>query len=444
MTKKIILCIDDEATILNSLKTELKGIFSKDYLIEVAENGLDALELVDELIAEKYEISLVISDYLMPQMKGDEVLKQIHLKSPKTIKIMLTGQATIEGVANAIKYARLYRYISKPWQQEDFKLTVTEAVSRYLQDQNLEEKNASLEKLTIQQAELIQKLHSNEIHLQKALETELMLKEITSRFVPNEFLALLGCNNLVDIRLGDAKQREMSVLFCDIRDFTELSERLTPVENFRFINSYLTHMEPLISQHQGFIDKYIGDAIMALFNSSAEDAVNAGIAMLRKLEVYNCYRQNSHFCPISIGIGINTGSLILGTVGGEKRMDGTVIGDAVNLSARMESLTKNYKVSLLITHHTFLALKNPNDYSIRMIDLVKVKGKHELITVYEVFDADPENIKAGKLATLDLFNRALDLYHQHSFEQARALFSQCVAQNPHDNVSQIYLTRIPQ
>jgi hypothetical protein len=209
---------------------------------------------------------------------------------------MLTGQATIEGVANAIKNAQLYRYMSKSWQEEDFKLTVTEAVSRYLQDQHLEEKNAQLEKLVLQQAELIEKLHSNEIHLQKSLETELKLKEIASRFVPNEFLALLGYKNLIDIRLGDAKQQDMSVLFCDIRDFTQLSENMTPTESFVFINDYLSHMEPMISQHHGFIDKYIGDAIMALFSRSADDAVNAGIAMLKCLETYNDFRKTAITC----------------------------------------------------------------------------------------------------------------------------------------------------
>jgi class 3 adenylate cyclase len=319
---------------------------------------------------------------------------------------------------------------------------VTEAVSRYLQDQNLEEKNAQLEKLTLQQAELIEKLHSNEIHLQKSLETELKLKEIASRFVPNEFLALLGYKNLIDIRLGDAKQQDMSVLFCDIRDFTQLSENMTPTESFVFINNYLSHMEPLISQHHGFIDKYIGDAIMALFSRSADDAVNAGITMLKCLEIYNNYRKNSNSPPIKVGIGINTGSLILGTVGGQKRMDGTVMSDSVNLAARTESLTKDYKVSLLITHHTLNALNNPVNYAIRMIDLVNVKGKNEIITIYEVFDADPENIKAAKFATLNLFNRALALYNEQNFEQAQVLFNQCLENNPQDSVSQLFLSRI--
>ncbi len=440
MSKKIILCIDDESTILNSLKAELKSIFPKDYLIEVAESGSDALELVNELLADNYQICLVISDYLMPQMKGDEVLKHIHSKSPKTIKIMLTGQATIEGVANAIKDARLYRYMAKPWQQEDLKLTVTEAVDRYAQDLQLEEKNAALEKLSSQQAELIEKLRLNEIQLKTALEEELKLKEITSRFVPNEFLALLGCKNLVDIRLGDANQQEMTVLFCDIRGFTQLSENMTPSESFKFINEYLSYMEPLISEHQGFVDKYIGDAIMALF-ADADDAVTAGIAMLKSLENYNRTRKKEQQEPIYVGIGINTGLLILGTVGGEKRMDGTVISDAVNLSSRIEDLTKNYKVPLLITHHTFMALRHPENYAIRMVDSIKVKGKDELITVYEVFDADPEELKKAKLATLDSFNRAMSFYNAKNFEQAQLLFIQCLASNPHDTVSKIYLTR---
>lgn len=302
--------------------------------------------------------------------------------------------------------------------------------------------NASLKNLNTQQAELIEKLRQNKELLQNSLNTELKLKEIASRFVPNEFLSLLGCNNLIDINLGDTKQQIMSVMFCDIRDFTRLSESMTPSENFTFISSYLFQMEPVISKHQGFIDKYIGDGIMALFSGSANDAVNAGIAMLKHLEVYNDYRNNSSYQSIKIGIGINTGLLILGTVGTEKRMDGTVISDAVNLSARIETLTKDYGTPLLISHHTYASLAEPENYAIRMIDLVKVKGKEELVTVYEVFDADPEPIKAAKLSTLEHFTNAISAYNKKEFEQARLLFNHCLAINPGDNVCQIYLSRL--
>ncbi len=308
--------------------------------------------------------------------------------------------------------------------------------------EQLETYNASLEKLNVQQAELIEKLRQHEELLQNSLATELKLKEIASRFVPNEFLALLGRNNLIDINLGDAKQQVMSVMFCDIRDFTRLSENMTPSENFMFISSYLFQMEPVISEHQGFIDKYIGDAIMALFSGSANDAVNAGIAMLKRLEIYNSYRENSGCQAIKIGIGINTGLLILGTVGTEKRMDGTVISDAVNLSARIETLTKDYSTPLLISHHTYATLIKPENYAIRIIDLVTVKGKEELVTVYEVFDADPEPIKAAKLFTLEQFNNAISAYNNREFDKARLLFDHCLTINPDDNVCQIYLNRL--
>jgi len=587
MKQQVIVCVDDDNTVLKSLKAELQEAVGNAYLIEIAEGGEEALELIEELLSDGYEVPLIISDHIMPEMKGDELLKQVHILSPKTIKIMLTGQADIEAVGNAIKNANLYRYISKPWQQEDLSLTVKEAVNSYLQNKllaaqntQLQQMNEELAELNRAQALLINQLHENEnrltqfleampigvgvldaqgkvyyinkkakeifnkgvvsniaaeqlsevyqlyqagtlqhcpvenlpvmgalrgetsvaddlevrygnkvipleIHatpiydkhdqivyaintlqditdrkkaeadrknfitelfqvncnLELALETELKITNATSRFVPNEFLAFLGCDSIVDVKLGDAVELEMSILFSDIRDFTTLSEQMTPEENFKFINSYLSYMEPLIVENQGFIDKYIGDAIMALFSEGADDAVKAGIAMLHTLAEYNRERASAGDVPIQIGVGINTGSLILGIVGGCNRMDGTVISDAVNLASRIESLTKNYGVSLLITQHTFDRLTNPADYAIRVIDRVQVKGKSEWVTVYEVFDADLPEVKAGKLTTLPVFAEALSLYNLNNFREAGGLFADCFGQNPGDRVARIYLER---
>src|SRR5919199_2995380 len=158
MTKQVIICVDDETTVLRSLKTELKEALGKDYLIEIAESGEYALELIEELLEDGYEIPLIISDYIMPDMKGDDLLKRVHLLSPKTLKVMLTGQADLEAVGNAIKYAKLYRYIAKPWQSEDLRLTVTEAIHRYLQDKKLALKTAKLQQSNLEQAALIAKL----------------------------------------------------------------------------------------------------------------------------------------------------------------------------------------------------------------------------------------------------------------------------------------------
>ncbi|MEG5160617.1 PAS domain S-box protein, partial [Microcoleus sp. AT3-A2] len=450
MTQQVIICVDDEKTILSSLKAELQEAVGKDYIIEIAEGGEEALELIEELLEDGDEIPLLISDHIMPEMKGDELLKQAHLILPKTIKIMLTGQADLGAIAHAINSANLYRYITKPWQSEDLKLTVKEALNSYFQDKQLTEQNAKLHQinqelaqLNSQQTALIAKLHENEnrlrqfleampigvgvlgadgkpyyvnrkakeifgkgvvpntsseqlsevyevyqagtnqkyptenlpivralkgeiaraddaeVHqgdkiipleifatpiydqqgnivyaintlqditerkeaeaerkkfiqdlfevnsnLELSLDAELEIAEATSRFVPNEFLAFLGCDSIVDIKLGGAVELEMSVLFSDIRDFTTLSEQMTPTENFKFINSYLSRMEPLIVENKGFIDKYIGDAIMALFSEGADDAVKAGIAMLHTLAEYN--RDREH---VTFAMSINTRQL---------------------------------------------------------------------------------------------------------------------------------------
>jgi adenylate cyclase len=281
-------------------------------------------------------------------------------------------------------------------------------------------------------------------NLKKALDAQLQLTHAYDRFVPHQFLDLLGYESIVDVKLGDRVQKTMSVLFADIRDFTSLSERMTPHENFKFINHYLMRTEPCITANNGFIDKYIGDGIMALFDGIADDAVKAGIAILENLAEYNLTREERGYAPIEIGIGINTGCLMLGTVGGENRMDGTAIGDAVNLASRLEGLTKNYGVPLLISHHTFSSLTVPGNYEIRPIDRVKVKGKSELVTVYEVFDADPPEVRSAKSATKAVFEKAWMLYREGEFGEAAELFEDCLSQNSVDKVAAIYLDRCRQ
>ncbi|HFC92452.1 MAG TPA: adenylate/guanylate cyclase domain-containing protein [Leucothrix mucor] len=269
-----------------------------------------------------------------------------------------------------------------------------------------------------------------------------LLTNAYARFVPNNFLQYLCKDDIINVELGDNIQRNMTVLFSDIRSFSSISETMTPQENFNFLNSYLECMEPIITQHQGFIDKYIGDAIMALFEKNADNAVEAGISMLRKLEKYNQYRQKSGYQPIYIGIGINTGELMLGIIGGKNRMDGTVISDAVNLAARMEELTKIYKTPLLISENSLRSLSYPDRHYIRMIDRVKVYGKMESIAIYEVFDTDPQQQRNAKLANQVSFNQAVKLCSLGNYKPAKVLFQRCLQKAPEDKVVHIYLLRI--
>jgi adenylate cyclase len=564
MNLPAIICVDDEQTILDSLRIELEIALGDEYLIEMAQGGEEALEVIEELLEDEHDVALVIADYIMPDMKGDELLKRIHELSPKTLKIMLTGQADLEAVGRAIQYARLYRYIAKPWQTEDLNLTVKEAVNSYFQEKKLAEQNAKLQRLNQELEQSIQLLSVSErkfraifnqtfqftgmlsvdgivlevnqtlldfgglqltdvvgkpfwecywwttsqetkTQLQSAIKqaaqgefiryevdllgadkcittidfsikpifdessnvefliiegrdisdrkkaeaernqftTELFqLNQAFSRFVPRQFLQCLNKNSIVDVQLGDSVQQEMSVLFSDIRDFTAFSESMTPQENFQFINTFFSRMEAVIVENQGFIDKYIGDAILALFSGCADDAVKAGIAMLNSLAEYNQHRANSGRTSIKIGIGINTGSLMLGTVGGKNRMDGTVISDSVNLGSRLENLTKKYGVSLLITHHTLAHLDNPTEYNIRFIEQVKVKGKSKAVAVFEVFDADEPELKETKLATKVIFEQGLFLYHQQAYREAAQRFEEVLRINSRDTVAQLYQSRL--
>ncbi|MEG4324302.1 PAS domain S-box protein [Microcoleus sp. herbarium5] len=196
--KPVIICVDDEPIILESLKIELKKTLGEEHLLETAEGGEDALELIEELLAEGCEIVAVISDYLMPNIKGDELLKQIHRMSPKTIKIMLTGQADLEAVANTIKYAKLYRYISKPWQSEDLRLTVKEAINSYFRDKQLAEQNAQLQKLNQDLETLVE-----ERTAQLRLSEEKFAKAFRS-----------SPNPITITRLNDGRYLEINEAFC--------------------------------------------------------------------------------------------------------------------------------------------------------------------------------------------------------------------------------------
>ena len=261
-----------------------------------------------------------------------------------------------------------------------------------------------------------------------------------SRFVPHEFLEYLNKQNIVDVQLNDNIEKHMTILFSDIRSFTDLSEQMTPEDNFAFINDYLSMMGPVIRSNHGFIDKYIGDTIMALFDDP-DDAVRASIEMLDTLNEYNGQRVKNRHAPIRIGIGVHTGKLRLGTIGEQDRMDGTVISDAVNLASRIEGLTKVYGVDCLITGNTHRGLQELKKYPLRLIDKVKVKGKQEPVIIYEMFGGDPSKTKETKAQLQRQFEQAIRFYQVGDLEKARNLFEQYLDQFPDDKPAQVYVER---
>ncbi len=264
-----------------------------------------------------------------------------------------------------------------------------------------------------------------------------------ARFVPGEFLSLLGKQNIIDVALADNVQMEMTVLFSDIRSFTTISEGMDPQRNFHFLSDFLSKMGPIVRENHGFIDKYFGDAIMALFQNT-DDAVDAAIALSQQLIEYNRVRQENQLSPIDIGIGLNTGKMTLGTLGERDRMDGTVISDAVNLASRIEGMTKMYKVTLIISERTFRGLKDVNRFAVRLLDHVRVKGKTDPVTIYEVFSGDAPDVWEKKLATKRDFEQAIGLYQLKQFEAAKKLFERCLQIYPDDRAAEFYIERCNQ
>ncbi len=224
--------------------------------------------------------------------------------------------------------------------------------------------------------------------LQKTLES-------FEKFVPDKFVSVIAPQGIENIQVGMAATRKMTILFCDIRDYTSMSETMTPMEIFLFLNDYLACMGKAIDESGGFIDKYIGDAIMALFDDQATDgALKAAILMQQSLDQFN-YARSQHGLPkIAIGIGIHRGEVVMGTVGFTCRIDSTVVGDAVNIASRVESITKYHHCGILVTDSVILSLSEPELFSLRLVDkFVKLRGKDEAIAIheleYKILDAKP-------------------------------------------------------
>ncbi|HEY9607487.1 MAG TPA: adenylate/guanylate cyclase domain-containing protein [Allocoleopsis sp.] len=410
-----ILVVDDEAEIHNVTQLVLNDFTFEDKPITFisAYSGEEAKTLIEQ----HPDTALILLDVVMEtDDAGLEVVKYIRdVLSNLIVRIILrTGQP-----GQAPEDVVIIHY-----DINDYK-TKTELTTRKLFTAVVTALRAfrTLTKLEASRRELAQ------------------IAQASARFVPRQFLHFLQKESIVDAQLGDSVQAAMTIMFADIRSFTNLSETMSPQENFDFINSYLHQVGPVIRQHNGFIDKYIGDAIMALFPETADDAVGAAIEMQKQVAIYNEYRQNTGYLPIAIGIGIHSGSLMLGIIGEEERMDSTVIADAVNLASRLEHLTKLYGAGIIISVQTLSQLDDPQKYNCRFLDRVQVRGKQAPVAVFEMYDGDSEPLKKLKTQTKSDFEQGVWLYFQEEFTTARQHFERVLQVNDCDLAARLYLER---
>ncbi len=261
------------------------------------------------------------------------------------------------------------------------------------------------------------------------------------KFVPEKFRELLGKEKITDLALGDAESKEFSVLFCDIRSFSINSEMLTAKENFEFVNVIYGITGPIIREYGGFVDKYIGDAVMALFESP-DDAVQAGIKIYHSIVLDPSVAERLNVRDINIGIGIHTGIARIGIVGEEERLSGTVISDTVNLSSRLESLTKTYHTAMIVSKDTIDRMKDPDSLNKRYIGMVQVAGVNDVTPLYEILDCLGEEEREKRTANKDEFREAVRLFHLGRREEAVGLLKEIQSSGRADSVIDMYCNYI--
>jgi signal transduction histidine kinase/CheY-like chemotaxis protein len=383
-----ILVVDDEPINQQVIKNHLQG---DAFELVQAMNGEEALQILE---SSGRRFDLVLLDVMMPRMSGYEVCQRIreqYLPSELPV-IMVTAKNQVADLVHGLDLGA-NDYLAKPFTKDEFLARI--------------------------------RTHLN-LH---------RINRVTNRFVPAEFIRALGKNTLTEIHLGDHVERQVTVLFTDIRDYTPLAEQMSPEETFSFVNSYAGRMGPVINAHHGFVNQYLGDGIMAIFQQSPDDALQACIDMQQALRLYNQERRQLKRQVIRVGMGMHTGQLIMGIIGDEQRTEAATISDTVNTAARMETLTKQLGADILLSDGALQKLQDPDMYQLRYLGRVRVKGRKAPVGIYECFDCDSLAVQNLKRSWMDAFDEAVSLYTGQAFAKAIARFEDILAANPDDRVA---------
>ncbi|MEG5135845.1 MULTISPECIES: response regulator [unclassified Microcoleus] len=464
-----IMLVDDEPANLILLEELL---LMKGYTTVSAQSGQEALSL-----ARASRPDLILLDIMMPEMNGFDVCE--ILRNDTTLQtvpvIFLTA---LDDDTSRIRGLEIMAddYVTKPFNSR----LLLAKVENILQLSQMRSQAVS--------SEFNQQVREqSKRQIAAAWEANEYLAQKFQLFVPEQILGRIAPQGIESIQLGNVTEEELTILFCDIRGFTAIAESQEARETFEWLNAFFTKMNDCITSHAGFIDKYLGDAIMAVFdkpNSHAMDAIEAAVAMQETLQEFNASRHKYNLeSPVNIGTGINTGIGMIGTLGSDRRMDSTVIGDVVNTASRLENLTKIYGCQIIVsenalvhareflnnispssnsneslllkcdleveTHETIISTSRAtaadsdlpsNSYYYRWIDRVTPRGKQQAIEIYEIWAASCPDSEAKQL-TQGLFDKGIQGWQSERFVAALGYFQQLIEQNPADTVVSFYINR---
>lgn len=435
-----ILLVDDEPVNLIVLEELL---VSEGYQTISASCGEEALE-----IANKSRPNLILLDVMMPDIDGFEVCDRLRQSSSlQTVPIIFL--TALKDEQSKLKGLELMSddYITKPF-NSSFLLAKVASVLQLNELRTSATQSQVQNKLAEEtQQQLLEFSQINDKLLEKL-----------QMFVPEQFLEKIAPQGIDSIQLGNITEEEMTILFCDIRGFTSIAESQTARDTFEWLNAFFNQMSDRIASNRGFIDKFLGDAIMAVFNTPklhVVDALNAALVMQDSLKQFNASRHLYNLkTPIKIGIGIHTGIATIGTIGSDKRMDSTAIGDVVNTASRLEGLTKVYDCPIIVSdavisqleseRHPQKSPKTKVEYDLfyyRWLDKVTPRGKQTPIDLYEIIGTEKNILDEAKLLTKPIFNKAIKGWKKGKFVAALAYFKQVLERNPNDNIAKLYVDR---
>jgi adenylate cyclase len=352
-----VLYVDDEENNLISFRAALRI----HYEIFTANNAEDGIKILRQ-----EQIPIIITDQRMPEITGVQFLEQVIPEFPDSIRMILTGFSDIEVIIQAINTGRVFRYITKPWDENELKMTIDNAISLF----NLSQNNKQL-------------LVALDLRLREQEKTLALFRKYVPPTVIEKLLQSNGDNSIFD---GEIK--EVAVLFCDIRNFTEISSELKPREVVKILNEFYTIMSEVVNRHNGFVIQFIGDEIMAVFGAplshpeNLSNSIFCGLDMINQINLLNEKFSSLVNRKIAIGIGINAGDVVAGNLGTPDKIAYSVIGDSVNAAKRIESLTKEHLNTVLISKTLFQ--KVGQLYVTKAWEPVQVKGIKDPLEVYQV------------------------------------------------------------
>lgn len=370
-----ILLVDDDP---QNLYLMVEVLEAEGYQTQQAASGREALDAIAENPPQ-----LILLDVMMPDINGFEVCEKIR-QNPYTATIPIIFLTALSDDDAYLKSVEVMGddYLTKPIQID----LVLKKIARTLKLKQMRDEAYQV-KLTAQAEKMAQIQIQHQRQMTAAWKISEALAEKFYSFVPKQFLMRVAPRGVESLKVGTAKESEMTILFCDIREFTAIAETQAARDTFAWLNVFFESINRAVMDNHGFIDKYLGDAVMTVFDRDSEhavDAVKATAQICQSLEAFNRDRHKFDLAdPIRIGIGLHSGWGLIGTVGANQRMDTTVVGDVVNTASRLENLTKLYQCSVIASETVINHLPEDHDFQFRWLDLVTPRGKTTQLDIYE-------------------------------------------------------------